>query len=134
MKLHRIETPRGVLEQRVSKAGTVTAQLKWNAGFGQQISDDFNEAQMFVDSEVIRRMDPYTPFDSGLLKKSPILLTVIGSGTITQSAPYARRGYYTPANFNGAPKRGNHWFENMKNNGGKEAILRGVKKIIARRG
>ena len=132
-KLHRIETPRGVLEQRRSKDGTFTAQLTWNKGFGQQRSADFNEAQEFVDSEVIRKMDPYTPMDSGFLKKSPILLTVIGSGIITQMTPYARKWYYTPAKFAGAPMRGTHWFERMKNEGGKEAILRGAQLIMARR-
>ena len=132
-KLHRIETPRGVLEQIRRADGTVTAKLTWNKGFGQQMSLTFDSAQEFVDSQVIKRMDAYTPMDSGFLKKSPILLTVIGSGIITQAAPYARRWYYTPAKFSGAPMRGTHWFERMKNEGGKEAILRGVKLIIARR-
>ena len=133
-KLHRIETPRGVLEQRRSKDGTFTAQLTWNKGFGQQRSSDFNEGQEFVDSETIRRMAPFTPLDSSFLAKSPNLLTVLGSGTITQATPYARRWYYTPANFSGAPMRGNHWFERMKNQGGKEAILRGLQKLMARKG
>ena len=29
----------------------------------------------------------------------------------------------------GAPKRGTYWFERMKQDGGKDAILRGVKRM-----
>ena len=129
-----IQTPQGVLVQRKNADGSMTATLTWNKGFGTQKSAMFNDAQDFIDSEVIRRMDPYTPMDSGFLKKSPLLLTVIGSGNIVQNTPYARRWYYTPAKFSGAPKRGNYWFERMKNEGGKEAILRGAKLIVAKRG
>ena len=132
-KLHKIVTPNGVLEQRRGKDGTVTARLTWNKGFGQQMSMVYDEAQTFVDSEVIRRMNPYVPMDSGFLKMSATLLTVLGSGQVVQMAPYARKWYYTPAKFSGAPKRGTYWFERMKNEGGKEAILRGAKLIVARR-
>lgn len=93
----------------------------------------FNEAQMFVDNEVISRCDRYVPMDSSLLRKSAILLTVIGSGKVVYNTPYARKWYYKPAKFQGAPMRGNYWFERMKNEGGKTAILNGVKAIMARR-
>lgn len=37
-----------------------------------------------------------------------------------------KKWYYTPANFTGAPMRGTYWFERMKQNGGKKAILKGA--------
>ena len=90
--------------------------------------------QRYVDSEVLRRCDPLVPKDTGDLIKSGILHTRIGSGQVTYNTPYARRWYYRPANFTGAPMRGNYWFERMKQNGGKEAILQGAAKIAGGRG
>ena len=89
--------------------------------------------QQFIDSEVLRLCDPYVPRDTGALIKSGIINTVIGSGTVIWSTPYARRWYYTPANFQGAPKRGNYWFELMKNEGGRLAILQGAAAIAGGR-
>ncbi len=86
-------------------------------------------AQKYVDSEVLRRCVPYVPFETGELLRSGIRETRIGSGKVIYRTPYARRHYYRPAKFFGAPKRGNHWFERMKQNGGKAAILRGVARI-----
>ena len=88
------------------------------------------EAQKFVDSEVLRRCEPYVPRDLGNLITSGIRSTVLGSGIVSYSTPYARKWYYTPANFQGAPMRGNFWFERMKKEGGKDAILQGLKEKV----
>lgn len=50
--------------------------------------------QKFIDSEVIRLMDDYTPDRNGILKASIRLNSVIGSGLLTQATPYARYQYY----------------------------------------
>lgn len=84
--------------------------------------------QKFVDSEVIRRMSPYTPFRDGALVGSATGKTSVGSGKVQQQTPYAKRWYYEPANFNGAPMRGNRWFERMKQSH-KADILRGAAAI-----
>ncbi len=89
--------------------------------------------QQYIDSEVLRLCDPLVPFDTGALKQSGIIHTKIGSGEVRYRTPYARRWYYMPASFNGAPDRGNYWFERMKNNGGKEQILNGAAKIAGGR-
>lgn len=67
--------------------------------------------QKYIDSEVMRKMDPYTPHLSGTLKDSPLLQTKIGSGLIHQKQPYARRQYYENK---GNGLRGKLWFERMK--------------------
>lgn len=90
-------------------------------------------AQQFVDSEVLRRCDPLVPKDSGDLIRSGIFNTRIGSGRVEYKTPYARRWYYIPARFTGAPQRGNYWFERMKKNGGRDAILRGLAKLTGGR-
>ncbi len=81
--------------------------------------------QEVIDSEVMRRMDKYTPFRSGYLKGSPLIYTQVGKGEIIQETPYARRHYYNfgKASFQGAPTRGSHWFERMKADH-KDGILR----------
>lgn len=76
-------------------------------------------------------MSAYTPFDQGGLIDSADKHTRVGSGIIEQGgsdAPYARKWYYTPAEFSGAPRRGNRWFERMLNEGGRKSILEGAKK------
>lgn len=88
--------------------------------------------QKFIDSEVLRRCSPYVPYDNGDLNRSGTKNTKIGSGVVKYNTVYARRWYYRPANFKGAPMRGNYWFEKMKQNGGKKAILTGAKRIAGR--
>lgn len=85
--------------------------------------------QKYIDQEVLRLCTPYVPWDRGALNASGMSSTSIGSGEVRYSTPYARRWYYEPANFQGAPKRGNYWFERMKNEGGKDAILKGAASL-----
>lgn len=75
--------------------------------------------QKVVDSEVLRRCDPYIPMDTGVLKKSGTLGTVIGSGKVVYKCVYARKNYYQNAGKgrDGTSKgglRGKLWFERMK--------------------
>lgn len=97
--------------------------------------------QMFIDNEVLRRSNPYMPMQTGLLQKSGILGTKIGSGEVSYNSPYARYLYYgrvmvgrapkqlteKDITYHGAPRRGKLWFERMKADhiGG---ILRGAGK------
>ncbi len=75
--------------------------------------------QKIVDSEVLRRSDPYVPFKTGYLKSSGIRGTKIGSGEVMYNAVYAHTNYYLNA---GKGKqgtasgglRGKFWFERMK--------------------
>lgn len=96
---------------------------------------EFIAAQKYVDSEVLRLSDPYVPLDNSPLKKSGITGTVLGSGEVDYTAPYARRNYYENAgrgkeglNASGGTKglRGKYWFERMKADH-KDDILRGLK-------
>lgn len=92
-----------------------------------------SEVQKFVDNEVLKRCTPYIPWDTGTLNRSGQLHTAIGSGKVVYNTPYARRWYYEPAKFQGAPRRGNYWFDRMLNEGGRDAILRGAAKIAKAR-
>lgn len=95
--------------------------------------EDHGRVQKFIDKEAIRIMTPYTPKENSDLIRSATKLTDIGSGIIRQGgaiAPYGRKWYYQKANFNGAPTRGTYWFKRSMQNGGKQAILKGVKNML----
>jgi hypothetical protein len=125
-KKFQIETPRGTISTyTISKGnlkGRTIARLDWNPGFKPNMESGFANAQEFVDSECIRRMNPETPRRTGVLVKSATLGTVIGSGEINQIAPYARRQYYEH-------KEKSRWFERMKNRH-KDFILKGAAKYV----
>lgn len=108
----KIETPRGAVI--ATKNGK--AELKWNTNFTQKWGGRYSRAQMFVDSEVLRTSEPYIPLLTGMLVKSGILGTEIGSGSVQWITPYARRQYYSsrkPGSQTG-PLRGPKWFERAK--------------------
>lgn len=69
----------------------MNVDIKWDP---QEVNERMDKAQMFIDSECIRLMSPYTPFRTGTLERSATLGTVIGSGKIVYNAPYARYQYY----------------------------------------
>lgn len=84
--------------------------------------------QKFIDAECLRLCAPKVPKDTGDLIESGNVNTKIGSGELIYHTPHARRWYYRKANFQGAPERGNYWFERMKAQH-KEQILKGAQKI-----
>lgn len=66
-----------------------TAEMIKSHGLGEG-----GEIQKFVDSECKRVMEPYTPMISGMMIDSVEVGTVIGSGVIEYTSPYARFQYY----------------------------------------
>ena len=94
----------------------VFTEFKYN---GPQVVKDHGLAdggkvQKYIDTQCLQLSEPYIPKDTGALINSGIENTQIGSGEVKWSTPYARRWYYMPATFQGAPQRGNYWFERMK--------------------
>lgn len=121
-----INTPRGKIVQ--TKGGK--AKLEWNTNFQPKWQKQYSRAQMFVDSEVLRTCEPFIPLLTGMLIKSGILGTEIGSGTVQWIAPYARRQYYSsrkPGSQTG-PLRGPEWFERAKQ-AHKSEWLAGARRI-----
>ncbi len=111
------------------KVNTTSCALRWNPSFGANWGGRFNRAQQFVDSEVLRLSSPYVPFRTGMLDKSGILGTQIGSGEVNWIAPYAAAQYYNTADSRSYDaQRGGRWFERMKADH-RDEILRGAKKL-----
>lgn len=72
----------------------------------QQLQKRLQPVQKYVDSEILRKCDPYIPFKTGMLRDSGILGTKVGSGRIRWLAPYARKQYYKGLS---TGKRGRYW-------------------------
>ena len=123
-----LDTPKGQLVKVKMPNGEMKMEIRWKEGFGPEMTKNFRGAQEFIDSECLRLCDQFVPKDTGILKQSGIMHTVIGSGELRYRTVYARRWYYMPAAFQEAPQRGNYWFERMKQQY-KDKILTGAKKI-----
>ena len=54
----KIETPKGAVFTTTGKNGKIIARLEWNKNFSAERSDQFNQTQRFVDSEVLRLSSP----------------------------------------------------------------------------
>lgn len=143
----RIRTPSG----GTIKTPNGEVRLDWNPNFADIWQSRFNQAQRYVDKEVLRYNAKYIPFRTGFLNQSGTLGTVIGSGLVVYNAPYARYMYYgkvmrdaqgramfgmapkhvtnEPIQYHGAPQRGAFWFERMKA-AHKDSILRGASKLM----
>lgn len=144
----RINTPLN----RVIRTAQGKISLTWNPDLAPVWNERYTRAQKFVDSEVIRLCGPYTPFETGTLQRSAVIGTVIGSGEVVWSSPYAKFLYYgnvmvspttgspwakkgerkvltnRPLHYNGEPKRGKLWFERMKADHKKD-IIDGARRI-----
>lgn len=101
-----------------------TVRLTWRPGAGARLNTLISEKQELIDSEVLRRCAPLVPKRTGTLERSGITGTVIGSGLVQYTAPYAKRQYYNTAESREYdPRRGGRWFERMKATN-KAALLR----------
>ena len=123
-----IETPRG----SIFAEGPNSARLEWNtARFGGggtggngTWQGQFSNAQKFLDSEILRGTEKYIPLLTGVLIKSGILGTEVGSGTVQWIAPYAKAQYYSPRQPGSltGPLRGPFWFERWKQVDGEKTL------------
>ena len=97
---------------------------------------DKGKVQAFLDNEVIRLTEPYVPFQSGILKNTPLLSSSLGE--VVYNTPYARRQYYenrgngTDGTSNGGI-RGKLWFERMKADR-RDDIIKSVQDFVNRGG
>ena len=138
-----IRQPKDQLVNAKVKGGTVQGILQFRKDFAARKILAFQQAQRYVDSEVLRRCDPLTPRLNGHLIQSGVRATRLGSGMVQYNSPYARYQYYgkvmigkapkkitnIPLTYTGAPNRGAKWFERMKVKDKKD-ILKGAGRIV----
>lgn len=112
----------------------MNVKLKWNRNFYKVRAKRFKQAQNYVDTECVKRMEPYVPVgrksyhNSGKLKAS---VRIKEPGKIVYTAPFSRHDYYSTVNHShgGNPNAKRLWFEVMKKESG-EKILRGTAVIV----
>jgi hypothetical protein len=115
----------------VVKEGAQLIRMKWRPEFSTKWNGRYDKTQAFIDSEVLRRCEPFIPMRTGVLRSSGIIHTVLGSGKVVWETPYARTQYYSkrkPGSQKG-PLRGPYWFARMKAVHGK-SIIAGAKKFM----
>lgn len=121
----KITTERGTLF--VNASGK--AIIRWNKG-APPTQESFDKLQIYIDNTVVRHMDAYVPMRTGMLKKSVILGSRMGSGELVFIAPYAHKRYYSK-NGRLVGKRGSRWFQRMWA-ARRDAIIREVKNFARR--
>lgn len=110
-----VHTPRGNTYQSKTKSGKVRIEMDWRDGFGPDWTNGLNKAQAMFDQEVLRVTEPYVPMDTGLLRRSAVMASEIGSGEIVYATPYAAAQYYKTSNSRTySSKAGAHWGDRMK--------------------
>lgn len=108
-------------------------QFHWNDR--SRIPDNVKRAQRYLDSTILRDTEKYVPMRTGMLKRSGILGTRIGSGEIEYTAPYARKLYYgVSIRFSKSrhPLAQAKWFEASKA-ANKQSWLASVRRIAGGR-
>ena len=108
----RIVTSRGTL--LTNERGN--AVIEWRGG-AQRMNQRYSAIQKFIENTVVRHMNPFVPMRTGILAKSVVLGSRMGSGELVYVAPYSRKVYY---NENMRFSKSRHrkatakWFERMK--------------------
>ena len=101
-------------DQRVDFNGG-RCSLRWAGNFATAKNAMLLRKQKVIDSEVLRYCAPLIPFRTGALTRSGTIGTVIGSGNVQYTTPYARFQYYQTAQSRSYDRRrGAKWFERMK--------------------
>lgn len=103
-------------------------ELQFAPDFTVKSEKNFAQAQKYIDNEVVKRLEDYTPVakekykNHGKMSKSHKVQT---PGVIINTEPKARHEYYVNKGFSGK-LRGKFWLERMKSDH-KDDILKGVK-------
>lgn len=83
----------------------------------QKIQNNVKLCQKVLDNEVLKDSNYFCPMDTGTLKKSAILHTVLGSGLVVWKTPYADKMYYSEhikPRTDKNPNASRKWFEVAK--------------------
>lgn len=83
----------------------------------RKIKAGAERAQIALDNQVLKDSNKYCPLDTSALQKSAIISTVIGSGRIVWSTPYAKKLYYDESiniSRQKNPNASRKWFEVAK--------------------
>lgn len=88
----RIKQPNNI--QLKTNDGKLGITIKFSHKYSETLNARLELMQQACDNACIKYMTPYVPMQTGVLAKSALLNTVIGSGKIVYATPYARYLYY----------------------------------------
>ncbi len=91
--------------------------------------------QQYITKEFKKNVQSYVPNDEAEKYEEPHRLIdschIENETDIVWNTPYAKRLYYHPEyNFQGAPMRGAYWADRYMQNGGKEHLEQGSRKVV----
>lgn len=91
--------------------------------------EEKGRVQRYIDSEVIRLIQPFVPLRTGTLARSPTTGSVIGSGLVIFNTPYAEAQNDRSGGVGSStgPLRGPRYFDRMKAARGQEIIDGAIK-------
>ena len=72
----------------------VSMELSWRPDFGAEKTAALQKAQFARAQEAARFIDPYVPFDTGVLKNGVNQASKFDEGLLVYNAPYARPQFY----------------------------------------
>lgn len=69
-------------------------KITFRPGFQADLDAGFAKVQYAFSQQVAKTVDPYVPFDTGMLKNSVNLASKYDEGLLVYDTPYARKQYY----------------------------------------
>lgn len=94
-------------------AEDIRMKLTFRPGFARDRQAAFERAQFAFSQKVAATVDPYVPFDTGMLKNSVQTASDFKGGMLVYNTPYARRQYYLHPQGEGlhgdSRLRGSYW-------------------------
>ena len=76
------------------RADGVQMSLDWRTNFGAEKTAALQKAQFATAQKAAALIDPYVPFDTGILKNRVNQASKFDEGLLVYDTPYARRQYY----------------------------------------
>lgn len=98
-------------------SGPISLGIRWGQNFKPRTEAGFQRLQKEADGEFIRLVTPYVSLRTGALADSAKDSTVLGSGLIRHTTPYAAAQYYRLPCGQGVREdgKGPHWGERCVN-------------------
>lgn len=76
------------------RADGVQMSLDWRANFGAEKTAALQKAQFATAQKAAALIDPYVPFDTGILKNRVNQASKFDEGLLVYDTPYARKQFY----------------------------------------
>ncbi len=75
-------------------APVIDLKLRFRPGFHTEMQAGYEKLQFAFSQQAAKTIDPYVPFDTGVLKNSVIQASDFKGGKLVYNTPYARKQYY----------------------------------------